>query len=497
MALGGQGGGVLASWLVKAGEAAGYIAQSTSVPGVAQRTGATIYYVELFPEAVAANAGKRPVLALMPAPGDVDVVIAAELMEAGRALARGLLGEGTTLIASTHRVFAISEKIAPGDGRQDAIAMRAAASRACARSVFLDMEALADEAGAAISAVLLGALAGCAATQISRSTFERTIRESGRAIERNLRGFALGYAAAAGEAPVAPSAAPSPAPELIAPKAVRPLFERVRALPAECRDVAFEGLRRVIDFQDIRYGGLYLERLARIASLDADAGGFRREHSLTKAAAAKLALAMSYDDVIRVADLKTRSSRRARVLRDVRAADGQIVRIFEYMHPRLEEFCDLLPRSLGSAMLKSGALRWFFNLTLGGGRRVETTSVRGFLTLQFLASLRPIRRISLRYATEQKRIERWLGLIAESAARDYAFAVEIAGLPRLIKGYGDTHDRGVSKYERILEALDIARSAPSPAAALRRLRDCALQDEDGVALAAELSRLGAVAPAAA
>ena len=55
-ALGGQGGGVLANWIVKVAESAGYIAQLTSVPGVAQRTGATIYYVELFPSGTGGGA---------------------------------------------------------------------------------------------------------------------------------------------------------------------------------------------------------------------------------------------------------------------------------------------------------------------------------------------------------------------------------------------------------------------------------------------------------
>ena len=56
-ALGGQGGGVLADWLIEIAEAEDYIAQSTSVPGVAQRTGATTYYIEVFPVSVAELGG--------------------------------------------------------------------------------------------------------------------------------------------------------------------------------------------------------------------------------------------------------------------------------------------------------------------------------------------------------------------------------------------------------------------------------------------------------
>ena len=131
LAMGGEGGGVLADWIVDMGEANGYIAQTTSVPGVAQRTGATIYYVELFPQARADADHGVPILALMPLPGDVDVVLASELMEAGRAVQRGLVtSDRTTLIASTHRVYSIAEKSAMGDGRVDSKQLLAHADQA-------------------------------------------------------------------------------------------------------------------------------------------------------------------------------------------------------------------------------------------------------------------------------------------------------------------------------------------------------------------------------
>src|ERR1017187_9279312 len=118
LAMGGEGGGVLADWIVDLAECSGYFAQTTSVPGVAQRTGSTIYYLELFPEAAVRAAGKDPVLALMPVPGELDIVLASELMEAGRAVQRGLVTPGrTTLIAATHRVYRSEEKTAIGDGR--------------------------------------------------------------------------------------------------------------------------------------------------------------------------------------------------------------------------------------------------------------------------------------------------------------------------------------------------------------------------------------------
>ena len=127
-------------------EAEGYIAQSTSVPGVAQRTGATVYYLEFFPRAAAERAGREPVMALMPVPGDVDCVVASELVEAGRAIQRGLVTrERTTLISSTHRDYAIAERSAMGSGTAEAQAFDLARVRPSGCMLF-DMEAAAERA---------------------------------------------------------------------------------------------------------------------------------------------------------------------------------------------------------------------------------------------------------------------------------------------------------------------------------------------------------------
>ena len=166
MAMGGQGGGVLADWIVDLAEHGGWVAQTTSVPGVAQRTGATIYYVELIrPQ----QRNSRPVLSLMPVPGDVDIVIAAELMEAGRAIQRGLVSpDKTTLIASSHRSLAVLEKATPGDGRADSAAVLETATTAARRFLHADMQSMAEAQGSVISAALFGALAGSAAEYLQR-----------------------------------------------------------------------------------------------------------------------------------------------------------------------------------------------------------------------------------------------------------------------------------------------------------------------------------------
>ena len=119
-ALGGEGGGVLTDWIVSAAAEAGYPVQSTSIPGVAQRTGATTYYIEIFPVRARELGGKRPVLALTPGVGDIDIAVASELLEAGRVVAGGFVTpERTHLIGSASRFYAMDEKIAMGDGRLD------------------------------------------------------------------------------------------------------------------------------------------------------------------------------------------------------------------------------------------------------------------------------------------------------------------------------------------------------------------------------------------
>ena len=130
-ALGGEGGGVLTDWIVRAATMSDFPIQSTSIPGVAQRTGATTYYIEMLPQQ--AN-GKRPILALTPGVGDIDIAVASELLEAGRTVANGFVTpDRTTMIASTSRFYAMDEKIAMGDGRFVRNGSQKSSAKICAR----------------------------------------------------------------------------------------------------------------------------------------------------------------------------------------------------------------------------------------------------------------------------------------------------------------------------------------------------------------------------
>lgn len=481
LAMGGEGGGVLADWIVDMGEANGYVAQTTSVPGVAQRTGATIYYVELFPQAQADADGGKPVLALMPLPGDVDVVLASELMEAGRAVQRGLVtNDRTTLIASTHRVYSIAEKSAMGDGRVDSRELLGHAEHAAKRFIRFDMAQAAEASGSVISAVLFGALCGAGVLPFSRAQFEATIERGGVGVKPSLKAFGAAFARAQGEAeaPVAAQQVPAPQPRH---PAVRALVERVqRDFPSDVRPVLLEGVRRLIDYQDVGYAGLYLDRVAALAALPTNDGG-----KLLRETARHLALWMSYEDTVRVAQLKTRATRFERVRGEARVQQGQVLAINEFMHPRLQEICETLPAGFGRWLMNSNGPRKVVERLTQKGRVIQTSSLRGYLMLRTVAAMKRWRRSTIRYADENRRIEEWLGRIADIAARNPELALEVAQCQRLVKGYSDTHERGLRNYDTVMAALQRAGAAIAPAT-LRELRDAALADEHGQKLRAAL-----------
>ncbi|MGG4774735.1 indolepyruvate oxidoreductase subunit beta family protein [Paenalcaligenes sp. Me52] len=480
LAMGGEGGGVLADWVVSLGEHNGYFAQTTSVPGVAQRTGATIYYVELFPIS-AAPQDKKPVLSLMPMPGDVDIVLASELMEAGRAVQRGIVTDDrTTLIASTHRVYSIAEKTAMGDGRVDSDTLIQHAKKAAKRFIHFNMAKAAEDAGSVISAVMFGALSAAGVLPFSREQFEQTIERGGVGVKPSLRAFDAAYSRvnAAQEESTDDDKPALPDPATVNPKhpRVATLVERIRqTFPASTQPIILEGTRRLIDFQDVEYGELYVDRLAALQqNMRAD------DHLLLSEAARYLALWMSFEDAIRVAELKTRATRFERVSQEVQLESGQILAINEYMHPRVEEISEILPcKRLARWLLnsKSWGHRLLRSMT-GKGRIVQTSSLRGFLLLNTLSGMKRWRRKTLRYEAEQLRIDEWLQRIAKQASSHPALALEITRTQRLVKGYGDTHQRGLRNFSALMQILDQHADRVSPEM-LHALRDAALADEHG------------------
>ena len=479
LAMGGQGGGVLSDWIVALAERSGWHAQSTSVPGVAQRTGATIYYVEM----IRPRGGAAPVLSLSPAPGEVDVVLAAEWMEGGRAMLRGFVSpDRTTLIASTHRAYAVGETQVPGDGIADPAPVSAATAVAARRTIAFDMAALADRHGSAVSAALFGALAGSGALPFGREVFEATIRAGGVGVEASLRAFADAFDRAQGQqTPDRPARMPEKivpdVPDGVGHPDLDALLHRIRSeVPAPAQGMAYAGVRRLVDWHDAAYAGEYLDRLAALAALDKPGG------AVTTEAARQLAVALAYDDLFRVADLKVRASRFSRVRGEMAVRDDEVLYTTEFMHPRMEEVCGALPARLGAAIQARPALMRQLGRVVDRGRRVRTGTLRWFVPLYAVAGLRRFRRGTLRHQAEMAPVDAWMALVTRTLPTDPALAMEVLRCRRLVKGYSGTHARGLSKFDRVVGAVPGLAGRPDAAAWVRRLRDAALADEAGTAL---------------
>jgi indolepyruvate ferredoxin oxidoreductase, beta subunit len=494
VAMGGQGGGVLADWIAKVGRDQGYTVQATSVPGVAQRTGATIYYIEM----IKSRSGSVPVLALMPTMGDVDIVIASELMEAGRAILRGLVTpDRTLLIASTQRAFAISEKEKPGDGIVDSGAVYTATEIAARRHIVADFARVADSAGSVISASLLGALSASDGLPFARSAFEKAIRAGGIGVDASLKAFAQAHELVSRNelnlnAPAKPDVPALPlVPHAVGVAALDALLDRIRhELPAQAHGMAFAGIKHLVDYQDVAYAQDYLTLVSDIASLDRAHGGDGSGFVLTIETARHLARGMAYDDVIRVADLKTRAARERRVASEVAiVAELQLLQTTEYFHPRMDEVCATLPAGLGAAIERRPRLFKMLDRLVNRGRRVRTDTVFGFLQLHLIAGRKTQRRTTLRHGREMAQIAAWLGAVKRYVSFNPPLSVEVVMARRLVKGYSDTIARGISKFDRVMAGAQLVSHRGDAADWVKRLHLAALADEDGVALDGALKTL--------
>ena len=496
-ALGGEGGGVLKDWVVATAHAAGYPVQATSIPGVAQRTGATTYYVEVFPVPHAQLGGKKPVLCLSPTAGQVDFFIGSELMEAARQMQNGMVTKRTTFIASTHRVYTTAEKMAMGDGRFDSVKAIDAAHALAKQAILFNMEAETAKAGTVISAVMFGALIAAmndaVALVLPRATAEQVIKSGGKGTAGSLRGFAAGFANADGASEGKMADTSSQSGSQASSKDVLPVevqTETPTAKPieasAKAQTIIDLGRARCADYLDSAYANLYLERLAKIRARD-NGGSL-----LTQETARFLALWMCYEDVARVADLKSRLSRFDGIRAEAVAQDDQPIKVVEFFKPGYGEVADQLPPALAAPIRafakKRGKVSIFEN-----GIHVESTSFSGYVKLRALSQMRRFRRASSRYLLEQAQIERWLAAVAKAPSND--LALEIALTARLIKGYSDTHQRGKENFLRILETLVEGGdySVETRTAYVRAAREAALADPEGRKLDGSLETAG-IAP---
>jgi indolepyruvate ferredoxin oxidoreductase, beta subunit len=533
-ALGGEGGGVLTEWIIATAQHAGYAAQSTSIPGVAQRTGATTYYVEVFPTPIAQLGGKRPVFSLNPVPGALDALVSSELLETTRQIGNGMATtERTRVITSSARTFTTMERMQLADGRIDSARLLGVVqAHSRAHDVF-DMGQVAREAGTIVSAVMLGAVAGSGLFPFKRADYETVVSEGGGTSAASLRGFAKAFelvntasvnadspgieasgmqsgqqAANQGAVPAAQNAVPSASAAQLAmvtqalqntglltpvSKGLRP--DLAHTFPPPVHEMLALGHARMLEYQGAAYAQLYVDRLSQVLQAEQTADPAATHHyDTTREMARWLALWMAFDDIVRVADLKSRASRWQRVVGEVKAKDDDLLKVYDHFKPGVPEFAALLPASLAHKLTA-----WDRRRTLKGKTpwalplKVGTHSIIGMLSLRTLASLKWLRVRGSRYATEQGMIEQWLQGVVQATQRHWRLGHEIALCGRLIKGYGSTNERGKDNLLHVLQHLAQGEDAQQAAIAVQAARTAALADDAGKALDSALVQHGAPA----
>ena len=499
-ALGGEGGGVLSEWLMASARRAGLSAQSTSIPGVAQRTGATTYYIEIWPTPLSPTAGPAPVFSLNPVPGALDALISTELLETVRQMAHGLVSpDRTRVFSSSARSLTTLERMPMGDGRWPTEQLLQVVQQHAPQSQVWDFSAMAQSHGTLVSAILLGVIAGSGLFPIERRHYEAAIGE-GRHSEASLRGFAAAFAktqsqdalqAMWSDDPLQPSVPPQDDANPLPPNT-----EGMHDWPEVVREWAQLGVARLRDYQGPRYAKLYLQRLQTVIDAEhaSDTPGLH-DHAASRETARWLALWMAFDDLVRVADLKSRASRTARVAQEVKQQPGELLRVYEHFKPGVPELAGLLPQRLAQPLLQWDVARQARgHAPLAWPIQLGSHSVSGMLALRLLASLRWLRPYSSRYAQEQQDMALWLDHVVRGLKEDASLGLELALCGRLIKGYGSTHARARRNLHHILQHLSTPAFDPDPKArahAVRQAREAALKDEAGQALDQQLAALGA------
>ena len=491
-AVGGQGGGVLSEWIIDAAHAAGLVGHGTSIPGVAQRTGSTSYYVELY----TGDEEDSPTFSLYPVPGALDALLAPELLEVGRAIELGFPSpERTTIIASTHRLYSIHERISTSGSVYPTDDLLRAAEAFSRRFIAFDALALAREHGTEANAILLGALAASEVLPIGADAYRAAIERKAVQVKQNLAGFELGRERVSGSGSASETApgdggrlrkaAPPSADGPRGDGDVTGLDPLVRDWPAALHPVLAHAIPRLIDYQDRAYALRYLERLKPFVAPDADV-------DVAAIVARWLAVWMTYEDAIRVADLKTRWARFERITHDARAPGAEII-VTDYLKPDLDEIYGVLPYRLVRGVARWAERRWpEARPTLS--QHVKTTTISGYLRLWLLARCRRLRPFSYRAHEEHRRMERWLAAVARCAGSSADLAREVARAAQLVKGYGDVRRRMMGALDdlldRVLETLELAagKSTTTATALAARYRGLALSGPDGEVEAAALAR---------
>ncbi|KRR13761.1 hypothetical protein CQ12_17920 [Bradyrhizobium jicamae] len=204
-------------------------------------------------------------------------------------------------------------------------------------------------------------------------------------------------------------------------------------LPEPVMAVASEAIHLLIDYQGPGYATLYVDRLRRFI------GKRGVDDAMLGEIARLMAVRMSYEDPIRIAQLKLTELQG-------RSAGSVDVRKF-----RLEELIGALPAVIAEYLID--ALEWLGWAQKRVSIRFSTASRYGIRRLKIEAGLRRWRLFSVRYAKERVWVERWLHMIDRSLTKQPQAAPAIIQTATMIEGYGDVYRQGMADWNAIIDGL--------------------------------------------
>ena len=467
-AVGGQGGGVLTEWLVQAFFKEEFDVQGISLPGLSQRGGSTVYYLEAYPKP---EEGKQVIFAQFPVPGEVDIIVAQEFLELGRALELGYGSDITTIVTSTHRIYSTLEKMPIGSGIYSDENLRKLARAFSSDLIELNALELSKENGMdelAVNAILLGALCASGALPVKKDSYIAAIEEVGVAVKSNLRAFEVGWEYISSNKYQAKDADSAEDWN----KFVR---ERTQKLEGEEREeylsrvseiegkypqntwkILAESVFRLKEYQSLKYADRYLSMVDEVFEIDESVkgGGFK----LTEHYAKNLALLMSYEDGIRVAELKINSERFKRIKENMRLRDDQVFKVVDYLKPDAEEVYGLLPYYLVSPVLSFTRTSLFKKIwrrkrPLTFGQTPTTNSFSGFARLWLLTKIKFMRPQSYRYKKEYALIKKYTESVKIYSKYDYKLGCLAARSAGVVKGYGKVRRRTMDAFYRFIDNI--------------------------------------------
>ncbi|MGK2941413.1 MAG: indolepyruvate oxidoreductase subunit beta family protein [Immundisolibacter sp.] len=459
--VGGQGGGVLADWMVKGLINAGWQAQSIGLLGLSQRAGSVIYYVEARPQTQ-----RAPILSAYAVPGDVDLLLSQEFLELGRLLQGGFAHPDCTIIANTYRYYGTLEKTPAEGGIYPSGVIRKAAETLSSDSYLFHAQEVVARAGLSLlssNAVLLGAVVASKVFALAPEPFRTAIEEAEVGVGDNLKAFDLGYQMMReGTLPRAlfkenevldwQQLADQRAQALPQRRRgeYRSLLDQGRSAVPPLARIFAEACYRLLDFQDAAYVRDYIVRVREIYAAEQAKNG-SETYAITEAYGQHLANWMGYEDAQRVAQLKLRPERFAKMRDDHGVRGEDPFWVDDFLAPDPPQIYGMLPAPIGRWIRAQGR-RWredFDHISMP--MRVRSNRPWGYFTLSLVSAMRHVRRRSLRHHEELLLLQRWRDAVLLWLGRSTALGQLAADAGRVVKGYGRVRDKALDDLWQFLD----------------------------------------------